>query len=233
MSAFALTARAVLFAGSRRGQVEPPVCRALVERFRRHGFGFFVGCATGVDAAFRAALAHSACGPDEVFVGCAFGKRARRCRAEGRFASAVVPEGIPPNAALARRTRWLVKRSSLVVLFPERPADRQWGPARGTCFDRVSTILSRPSWWPHGRLSLRRSVGWRPPTCSPRSTATGWCRTPSATASATTSTEGRDRSIGFPLTGKATLVGEWVLSRSTPAPAAERAEALATSLALV
>ena len=135
----------VLFAGSRRGQVEPPVCRALVERFRRHGFGFFVGCATGVDAAFRAALAHSACGPDEVFVGCAFGNRARRCRAEGRFASAVVPEGIPPRAALARRTLWLVKRSSLVVLFPERPADRQWGPARGTCFDRVSTILSRCS----------------------------------------------------------------------------------------
>ena len=60
---------------------------------------------------------------DEVFVGCAFGKRARRCRAEGLFASAVVPEGIPPNAALARRTLWLVKRSSLVVLFPERPAD--------------------------------------------------------------------------------------------------------------
>ena len=118
----------MLFAGSRRGQVEQPVCRALVERFRRHGFGFFVGCATGVDAAFRAALAHSACGPDEVFVGCAFGQRARRCRAEGLFASAVVPEGIPPNAALARRTLWLVKRSSLVVLFPERPADRQWGP---------------------------------------------------------------------------------------------------------
>ena len=71
---------------------------------------------------------HSAYGPDEVFVGCAFGRRARRCRAEGLFASAVVPEGIPPRAALARRTLWLVKRSSLVVLFPERPADRQWGP---------------------------------------------------------------------------------------------------------
>ena len=138
---FKVAARAVLFAGSRRGQVEQPVCRALVERFRRHGFGFFVGCATGVDAAFRAALAHSACGPDEVFVGCAFGQRARRCRAEGLFASAVMPEGIPANAALARRTLWLVKRSSLVVLFPERPADRQWGPARGTCFDRVSTML--------------------------------------------------------------------------------------------
>ena len=127
---FKVAARAVLFAGSRRGQVEQPVCRALVERFRRHGFGFFVGCATGVDAAFRAALAHSACGPEEVFVGCTFGQRARRCRAEGLFASAVVPEGIPPRAALARRTLWLVKRSSLVVLFPERPADRQWGPGR-------------------------------------------------------------------------------------------------------
>ena len=101
-----------------------PVCRALVERFRRHGFGFFVGCAAGVDAAFRAALAHSACGPDEVFVGCAFGNRARRCRAEGLSASAVGPEGIP-RAALQRRTLWLVKRSSLVVLFPRaarRPA---------------------------------------------------------------------------------------------------------------
>ena len=87
-----------------------------------------MGCAAGVDAAFRKALADSECGSDEVFVGCAFGQRARRCRAEGLFASAVVPEGIPPKAALARRTLWLVKRSSLVVLFPERPADRQWGP---------------------------------------------------------------------------------------------------------
>ena len=60
---------------------------------------------------------------DEVFVGCAFGKRARRCRAERLFASAAVHEGIPPQAALARRTLWLVKRSSLVVLFPERPSD--------------------------------------------------------------------------------------------------------------
>ena len=102
---FKVAARAVLFAGSRRGQVEQPVCRALVERFRRHGFGFFVGCATGVDAAFRAALAHSACGPDEVFVGCAVGQRARRCRAEGLFASAVVPEGIPPNVCGPYATR--------------------------------------------------------------------------------------------------------------------------------
>ena len=124
----AAAGRQPLRAGSRYGQVEPSTCQALIEQFRRHGFGFFVGCAAGVDAAFRKALADSECGSDEVFVGCAFGQRARRCRAEGLFASAVVPEGIPPKAALARRTLWLVKRSSLVVLFPERPADRQWGP---------------------------------------------------------------------------------------------------------
>ena len=78
---------------------------------------------------FGKALADSECGSEDVFVSCAFGRHARRCRAEGLFASAVVPEGIPPNGQpLARRTLWLVKRSSLVVLFPERPADRQWGP---------------------------------------------------------------------------------------------------------
>ena len=196
---FKVAARAVLFAGSRRGQVEQPVCRALVERFRRHGFGFFVGCATGVDAAFRAALAHSACGPDEVFVGCAFGQRARRCRAEGLFASAVVPEGIPPQRG-AGAAHPVAGQAQLAGGAVSRTARRPavGVRARGLPIARRSTTSSRPSWWPHGRLSLRRSVGWRPPTCSPRSTATGWCRTPSATASATTSTEGPDRSIGLP-----------------------------------
>ena len=202
---FKVAARAVLFAGSRRGQVEQPVCRALVERFRRHGFGFFVGCATGVDAAFRAALAHSACGPDEVFVGCAFGQRARRCRAEGLFASAVVPEGIPAQGS-AGAAHAVAGQAQLAGGAVPRAARRPavGVRARGLPIARRSTTSSRLSWWPHGRLSLRRSVRWRPPTCSPRSTATGWCRTPSATASATTSTEGPDRSIGFPLTGKAT-----------------------------
>ena len=120
---FKVAARSVLVAGSRSAEVEISTCAALIERFRRHGFGFFVGCAAGVDASFRQALADSECGPDEVFVGCAFSRRALRCRAEGLFASVVVPESIPPKAALARRTLWLVKRSSLVVLFPERSAD--------------------------------------------------------------------------------------------------------------
>ena len=202
---FKVAARSVLFAGSRRGQVEQPVCRALVERFRRHGFGFFVGCATGVDAAFRAALAHSACGPDEVFVGCAVGKRARPLPGRGAVRLGGGARGHP---APVRRWRGAPCGWSSAArwwcCFPSGLPTGSGVRARGLPIARRSTTSSRPSWWPHGRLSLRRSVGWRPPTCSPRSTATGWCRTPSATASATTSTEGRDRSIGFPLTGKAT-----------------------------
>ena len=56
----------------------------------------------------------------------------------------MVPEGIPPRAALARRTQWLVKRSSLVVLFPERPADRQWGPGSRHVF-RSSLYHLKPT----------------------------------------------------------------------------------------
>ena len=135
---------------------------------------------------FRAALAHSACGPDEVFVGCAFGQRARRCRAEGLFASAVVPEGIPPNGQRWRgvpcgwssAARWWCCSPSAL---PTGSGVR----ARGTCLSLgVSTTSSRLL---RGGLAaacrLRRSVGWRPPTCSPRSTATGWCPIRSATAS--------------------------------------------------
>ena len=87
---------------------------------------------------------------------------------------------------------------------PNGPPTGSGVQARGLRIARRSTTSSRLSWWPHSRRQLRRSVRWRPPTCSPRSTATGWCRTPSGTASATTSTEGRERSIGLPLSGKAT-----------------------------
>ena len=45
--------------------------------------------------------------------------------------------------------------------------------ARGLRIARRSTTSSRLSWWPHGRLLLRHSVRWRPPTCSPRSKVTG------------------------------------------------------------
>ena len=125
---FNVAARSVLLAGSRCGQVEPSTCQALIEQFRRHGFGFFVAARPGwmppsarrwltqnaaptrCSSAARSASAHGAAGPRDC-------SPRRWC-----------PRAPPPKAALARRTLWLVKRSSLVVLFPERPADRQWGP---------------------------------------------------------------------------------------------------------
>ena len=48
MVTFQIAGESVLFAGSRCGLVKPEICRALIERFRRPGFGFFVGCADGV-----------------------------------------------------------------------------------------------------------------------------------------------------------------------------------------
>ena len=131
---FKVAARSVLFAGSRRGQVEQPVCRALVERFppprvrvlrglrdrRRCGVPRGAGPLSvrprrGVRRLRVRASAHGAAGPR----GCS---PRRWC-----------PRASRPNAALARRTLWLVKRSSLVVLFPERPADRQWGSGLAAC----------------------------------------------------------------------------------------------------
>ena len=122
----------------------------------------------------------------------------------------MVPEGIPPRAALARRTLWLVKRSSLVVLLPERAADRQWGPGSRHVF--LSSLY---------HLKPLFVVASRPPA------APAYCRVvasdlfatvdgywvvpiPSATGSATANTEGHWQlhskhddagSIRFELTG--------------------------------
>ena len=80
--------------------------------------------------------------------------------AEGLFASAVVPEGIPPRAALARRTcgwssaaRWRCCSSSGLSTAS--------GAGLAACVSLGATwrsiTSSRLSWWPHGRRSLRRS----------------------------------------------------------------------------
>ena len=145
-------------------------------RFRRHGFGFFVGCAAGVDAAFRAALAHSACGPDEVFVGCAFGKRARRCRPRDCSPRRWCPRASRPGRRWRGAPCGWSSAARWWCCSPSGLPTGSGGRARGLPIARRSTTSSRLSWWPHGRLLLRRSVRWRPPTCSPRSTATGWCR---------------------------------------------------------
>ena len=123
---FSVEELGVLFAGSRHGEVRQEVCRALVQGLARDGFSFWVGCASGVDRCFREALSESEYA-DRAFVGCAFRRRVRALSTYGLSASVVVPEGLSPKAALRRRTLWLVKRSCLVMLFPDDPVTGRWG----------------------------------------------------------------------------------------------------------
>jgi hypothetical protein len=131
--AFCVKENAVMFAGSRNGSVPGNTARGLVSAFARLGFSFVVGCAPGIDACFRKALAESA-HTDNTFVACAFVKRIGHIMDTGLFASCVVPQGITPRAALARRTLWMVKRASLIVLFPDNPENGRWGKGSTLAF---------------------------------------------------------------------------------------------------
>jgi hypothetical protein len=132
--AFCVKENAVLFAGSRNGFVPEKTARGLVSGFARLGFSFVVGCASGIDQCFRKALAASE-HTDKTFVACAFVKRIGHIMDTGLFASCVVPHGIPPKAALARRTLWMVKRASLIVLFPDNPENGRWGKGSTLVFN--------------------------------------------------------------------------------------------------
>ena len=123
-----------MFAGSRYGQIPQSTCKALINGLAHQGFGFWVGCANGVDQCFRKALSESAY-KDRTFVGCAFRKRVKVLSNYGLFASKVVPDSLSPKAALRRRTLWLVKRSCMVMLFPENPFDNlSWGKGSSLVF---------------------------------------------------------------------------------------------------
>ena len=126
MPRFRVPARSVLVAGSRHGHVDRHVCADLVQRLGTMGFGFYVGCASGVDACFRSALSHSRYRSRSV-VACAFGSRVRTCRTQGLYASVVVPPDLSAKAALYRRTLWMVDRCSMAVLFPTDPQTGAWG----------------------------------------------------------------------------------------------------------
>jgi hypothetical protein len=129
---FKVKENAVLFAGSRLGYIPQKTCSALIEAFARLNFSFLVGCARGIDECFRKALSESKyeC---RTFVACAFPNRIER--SYGLFANLVVPFGVPPKAALVRRTLWMVKRSSLLVLFPDNPETGCWGKGSALAFD--------------------------------------------------------------------------------------------------
>ena len=123
---FSVPQMSVLFAGSRYKKVSQSVCNSLVQALAKQGFSFLIGCAEGVDRSFRLAISKSQY-HDRCFVACAFRQRLKEHYTCGLFASVVVPKNIPPKAALHRRTVWMVKRCSMVVLFPDNPKDGSWG----------------------------------------------------------------------------------------------------------
>jgi hypothetical protein len=139
---FSVPEISVLFAGSRYKIVPQQTCRNLVHQFGIKGFSFFVGCAEGVDRSFRRELSQSEY-KDRCFVACAFEQRLKYFHSYGLFASVVVPKNLSPKAALQRRTIWMVKRCSLVVLFPENPRDNSWGKGSSLVY-RASMYHLKP-----------------------------------------------------------------------------------------
>ena len=124
---FRVHPQSVAFAGSRNGAVHRETASALVEGFAHLGFGFLTGCAPGIDRCFRSAFASNKEVAERAIVACAFEDRARRFTVGEIFASLVVPAGLSPAAALHRRTVWIVRHASLLVLLPENPAIGSWG----------------------------------------------------------------------------------------------------------
>ena len=124
---FRVRPQAVAFAGSRNGAVHRDTASALVEGFGHLGFGFLTGCAPGIDRCFRAAFASNKRVAERSIVACAFEDRSHRYSVCEVFATTVVPDGLSPAAALHRRTVWVVRHCSLLVLFPDNPATGIWG----------------------------------------------------------------------------------------------------------
>ena len=124
---------AVAFAGSRRGSLPVGVSASLVHAFHALDYSLLTGCAAGIDACFRKAMA---CKPFEShsMVACAFEHRARRIDAQGLLGIPVVPVGLSPAAAIHRRTVWMVRRAGLLVLFPADPVFGHWGKGSTLAF---------------------------------------------------------------------------------------------------
>jgi hypothetical protein len=119
---FSVPSGPVLFCGSRHGHLSDETCSLLLDRFGQEGFSFLTGCASGIDACFRQAFRSLDGERFSSLVACAFRRRAEGL--EGTHNICVVPQGLPARAALAARTVWMVKRCSLLVLFPSDPIGR-------------------------------------------------------------------------------------------------------------
>ena len=124
---FSVKPHSVAFAGSRHSSVPDGTAAGLVQAFSSLGFSFLTGCAPGIDACFRKAFSLNASIRSTSYIACAFEHRARRYAGSEIYASVVVPPGLTPAAALHRRTVWMIRRCSLLVLVPEHPVTKKWG----------------------------------------------------------------------------------------------------------
>ena len=111
----------LLFAGSRNITLDHKVSTDLVKMFGSLGFSFLTGCAKGVDESFRLALSRSEY-KNRSIVACAFRERVERLKRVHTLY--VVPDGLPPRAALAKRTLWMTSRCTMLILFPSDPIGR-------------------------------------------------------------------------------------------------------------
>ena len=122
----------VCFAGSRNQTVSSQVCRDLVSGFGRLGFSFIIGCANGVDASFRSALAESEY-KDKSFVACCYSYRVPKI--SGLSCGLVVPEEVHPRSAPRVRTLYMVDRCDLAVVFADDPKSDTWGKGSTVCIN--------------------------------------------------------------------------------------------------
>lgn len=130
---FNVEPRSVMLAGSRNLELSRDFCRRVANELHTRGFGFFVGCAPGVDESFRKVLSFEPF-KERSFVACAFPNRTKPKYTYGLDAFVVVPEKIPVRAALARRTVWMARRCQFLVLFPDDPKSGKWGKGSTLAF---------------------------------------------------------------------------------------------------
>ena len=157
---FKVPERAVLLAGSRRGVVAPQTAAGLVAHLCQAGFGLLIGCAPGIDECFRSTVSRNEDARETSFIACAFAGRVGQSEAAGLTAGVVVPDGLSAAAALRRRTLWMVKRSVLLILFPDDPATGHWGKGSRLAFQAALCQLKpvfvvtakRPAESPHHRI---------------------------------------------------------------------------------
>ncbi len=157
---FKIPGRAVLLAGSRHGIVAPQTAAGLVERLCKSGFGLLIGCAPGIDECFRNAVSRNEDVRETSFIACAFAGRIGQSEAAGLTAGVVVPDGLSAAASLRRRTLWMVKRSVLLILFPDDPETGHWGKGSRLAFNAALFQLKpvfvvtakRPADSPHHRI---------------------------------------------------------------------------------